>query len=111
MSSPDPDKAIFFWSEFLPTALCTVCALVIALLGLFAALVQLLANMNLHFGDTIHILIFGVGWLTVPTCAYSAYRLLGHPGYKSLWFALLAAGMLALDFWLYSLPSAAHLMH
>ena len=111
MSPPNHIWAASFRGEWFPAVLCALFAMVIALLGLLAALIQLWANMNLHFGSSFHIVIFAVGWFTVATCAYSAYRLIRYASYKSLWYVPLAGGMLALDCWLYSLPSAGHLMH
>jgi hypothetical protein len=95
----------------MPTALCWLFALPIALLGLLAALLQSFASMNLRFDRPAHCIIFFVGWLTAACSFYSAYQLMRYSSYKSLWFALGAGSMLALDFWLYSLPSASGLMH
>lgn len=98
-------------AEWLPVVLCWLSAIPIGLLGLLAALVQMLAHMNLRFENSSHIILFAVGWLTVASCFYSAYRLMRHSSYKSLRWVLIAGGMLALDYWLYSLPSAKGLMH
>lgn len=87
----------------LATALCGFSALVLVLLGLIAALLQLLAYMNFRFQHSGHLLLFLVGWATVGCCFYSAYRLASDPGYQRLWFAVLAGGMLTLDAWLFSL--------
>ena len=111
MRPSDESIAEFATGEWIPTALCWLCALPIGLLGLFATLIQMIANMNLRFERPAHCIIFLIGWLTAACCFYSVYRLMRYSNYKSLWFVLLAGGMLALDFWLYSLPSAKGLMH
>ena len=97
--------------NWIPTALCRMCALATGLLGLLVTLLQMFANMNFRFERLDHCWIFLVGWLAAACCFYSAYRLMRYSGYKSLWFVLIAGGMVALNFWLYSLPSARGLMH
>lgn len=111
MKPPDDNIATFVAGEWIPTALCWLLAMLIGLLGLLAALLQMIASMNLQFGRPAHCVIFLVGWLTAAFCFYSTYRLLRYSSYKSLWGVLIAGGMLALDCWLYSLPSAKGLMH
>ena len=97
--------------KWLPTALCCLLAVLIGLRGLLAALLQMVANMNLRFESPAHCVIFLVGWLTAACCIYSAYRLTRYPSYRCLWWVLIAGAMLVLDFWLYSLPSARGLLH
>ena len=111
MKPSDESIADFVTGEWIPTALCWLLVLPIGLFGLLTALLQMFANMNLRFERPAHCIIFLVGWLTAACCFYSAYRLMRYTSYKSLWFVLIAGGMLALDFWLYSLPSASGLMH
>lgn len=111
MRPSDDSIAHFVSGEWIATALCWLFAVAIGLLGLLASLLQMFAYMNLRFERLTHCLIFLVGWLTAACCFYTAYRLVRHAGYKSIGLVLIAGGMLALDFWLYSLPSATGLMH
>jgi hypothetical protein len=111
MRPSDDSTADVATGGLIPTALCWLFAVAIGLLGLLATALQMFANMNLRFERPAHCVIFLVGWLTAACCFYSAYRLMRYSSYKSLTFGLIAGGMLALDFWLYSLPSASGLMH
>lgn len=111
MRPSDESITDFVSGRWIPAALCWLFALPIGLFGLLATLLQMFANMNLRFERPAHCIIFLVGWLTAGCCFYSAYRLVRYSSYKSLWFVLLAGGMLALDSWLYSLPSAKGLLH
>jgi hypothetical protein len=78
--------------NWIPTALCWMCALATGLLGLLVNLLQMFANMNFRFERLDHCGIFLVGWLAAACCFYSAYRLMRYSGYKSLWFVLIAGG-------------------
>ncbi len=111
MRPSDESIASFVTGEWIPTALCCLSAMVFGLLGLAATLLQAFANMNLRFDQTTHCVIFTVGWTTAVCCFYTANRLIKYPRYKSLWFVLIAGTMIAIDYWLYSLPSAKGLMH
>jgi hypothetical protein len=110
MRPSDESIADFVAGEWIPTVLCWLFAVPIGLLDLLTTLLQIFATMNLRFERPAHCVIFFVGWLTAACCFYSAYQMMRYPSYKSLWFVLIAGGMLVLDFWLYSLPSAKGLM-
>lgn len=91
--------------------LCALMAILTTLLGLFATLVMLLANMNLNFTSNIHFPIFLIGWSLVLACARAVWRLARHPSHRSLLTLIPVAILLALLQWLFTRPEARGLMH
>lgn len=92
-------------------AVCFLASIAVLLASIAAAFIQLFAYMNMHFGNTPHLLIFAVGWGIIVTCLWCGFSFVRTPSWRRLTRLLVAIPLLALFFWLYSQPFASGLMH